>query len=198
LNFTEALELSYAKHGGNNLPWEISKDAYLLIFQQGWHAHAEAIKQTDLFPGTWDKDPISANEAAKELHPPCKRESVGSTPTVGSIDTRCVTAEDIYEAYPRKIGRGAAIRAITKAIKNLKKPLPETPGDGIPWDGAIDWREFWILSRTKAYASAVSKWPADERKFCPHPATFFNQERYLDDPKEWSRGQATSQFSKTY
>ncbi len=46
----------------------------------------------------------------------------------------------------------------------------------------------------------VSRWPAEDRKFVPHPATWFNQERYLDDPKEWQRGAAAvpSQFTKTY
>lgn len=178
MTFDEALELSWTKHGGHGLPWEISREAYLTIFQHGWHAHAESLKQADLFPGTWNRDAItpSANEAQLVEHPPCKREAAGSSPAVGSI-----TAEDIYLAYPRHIGRGAAIKAIQKALK-MPKFAPT-----------------YLLAKTQAYAAAVAKWPKDERKFVPHPATWFNQERYLDDPAEWQRGAATtSQFSKTY
>ena len=32
-------------------------------------------------------------------------------------------AESLYQAYPRKAGKGAALTAITKALK--KKPYPE-------------------------------------------------------------------------
>lgn len=185
MNFQEALELSWAKHGGHELPWEISKDTYTVIFQHGWHAHMEALKQPDLFPGTWHKDPVSANEAQRAEHPPCKREAAGSSPAVGSI-----TAADIYAAYPRKVGKGAAIKAIEKAIKKL------APGK----DAITHWNPAEaLLEQTKEYAAAVATWPKDERKYCPHPATWYNQERYCDDPTEWRRGAAaTSQFSKTH
>jgi hypothetical protein len=96
-----------------------------------------------------------------------------------------VTAEEIYAAYPRKVGRAAAIKAINKVPSKWR-------------DGGFAMRKF-LLERTQSYAAAVAKWPAADKQFIPHPATWFNRGSYDDDPKEWSRGAATtSQFSKTH
>jgi hypothetical protein len=97
-----------------------------------------------------------------------------------------VTAEDIYAAYPRKVGKQAAIKAIKKAIKAL--------------GGAFGKPEVELLILTKQYAAAVATWPAADKQFIPHPATWFNRGSYDDDPKEWVRGTAAapSQFSKKY
>lgn len=84
-----------------------------------------------------------------------------------------ITAETIYAAYPRKVGRSAALKAILKAM--------QTEGSAR------------LLSLVQDYAKAVSRWPASERQFVPHPATWFNQGRYLDDQKEWQRGSTTTQ-----
>lgn len=81
------------------------------------------------------------------------------------------TVEMIYQAYPRKIGRTAAEKAIGQLLKN----------------GCAAGH---LLERTQAYAGAVAHWNAGERQYCPHPATWFNQGRYDDDPKEWRRGAA--------
>lgn len=86
------------------------------------------------------------------------------------------TPEAIYEAYPRKVGRKAAIDAINRAIERHKAEEGTTPATP------------YLLDRTTAFAAAVAGWPADERNFVPHPATWFNQGRYDDDPKEWLRG----------
>jgi hypothetical protein len=71
-------------------------------------------------------------------------------------------AENIYEAYPRKTGRAAAIKSILKAMK--------------------DHDPAFLLERTTAYASAIH-W--QDRQFIPHPATWFNGDRFNDDPAEW-------------
>ena len=95
----------------------------------------------------------------------CKRHHDGMPATVGPKDD---IAEAIYQAYPRHIAKGAALKAIRNAIK--------------PDRGAF------ILARTKAFAEAVERWPWADRQFIPHPATWFNRESYDDDPKEWQRG----------
>lgn len=85
--------------------------------------------------------------------------------------------ESIYQAYPRKVGKRSALKAIEKAIGRLvtkreykNKPLTE--------EEAI----AGLLNRTKMYADS----PAGQRKtFTPHPTTWYNQARYCDDPKEW-------------
>lgn len=75
--------------------------------------------------------------------------------------------EQVYAAYPKKVGRKEALRAIAKALKaNTADKL---------------------LERTKAYAEAVANWPTDDMRFVPHPATWFNQGRYDDDPEQWNR-----------
>lgn len=70
-------------------------------------------------------------------------------------------AESIYAAYPKKVGRPAALKAIQKAIEKIGAPV--------------------LLEKTKAFAAAR----AGNIEFVPHPATWFNQERFNDDPSTW-------------
>lgn len=67
----------------------------------------------------------------------------------------------IYNAYPRKVARKDALAAIEKS---LKKITPEK-----------------LLELTKQYANAIGT----PDQFTPHPATWFNGERFNDDPKTW-------------
>lgn len=159
----------FAATRSHGLPWEIGADDLRAIFTAGWHAHYEAGRQTDMFPGT-----LNANVAQSVEQLFCKQPVVGSIPSVGSI-----TADDIYAAYPRKVGKQAAIKAIQKWGKL-----------GLPN----------LLTKTKAFAACVAQWPEAEKKFCPHPATWFNRGSFDDDPKEWVRGAAAtpSQFTKKY
>jgi hypothetical protein len=76
-------------------------------------------------------------------------------------------AEVIFALYPKKVAKQAALRAIVKALERL-------PGD--------------ILGeRVRNYAGYVARWRKDDRAFVPNPATWFNEGRYDDDPKEWER-----------
>lgn len=72
-------------------------------------------------------------------------------------------AESIYAAYPKKVGRPAALRAIRRALTKC------------PFDS--------LLERTRLYAQTCNV-PA---QFIPHPSTWFNQERFNDDPATWRR-----------
>ncbi len=78
-------------------------------------------------------------------------------------------AVEIYGFYPRKVGRDAALRAIQKRLDEGLDPLT-------------------LMTVTRLYAEAVAKWPAEDRQFVPHAATWFNQARYDDDHSEWARG----------
>lgn len=69
---------------------------------------------------------------------------------------------EIYEAYPKRVGKPAAIKAITKALVKIK------PED--------------LLEKTRAFAAAKT---GSDPQFIPHPATWFNQERFNDDPETW-------------
>lgn len=76
----------------------------------------------------------------------------------------------IYSAYPRKVGKSDALKAITRTIKA----------------GAIT--ADALLAKVQAYAAAVATWPEAERKYVPHPATWINRGSFDDDPATWQRG----------
>lgn len=97
------------------------------------------------------------------------------------------TAADIYEAYPRHEGRGAAIKAIEKAMKRVHPRV--------------------LMDAVEEYATAVKSWPQtarftpDGRSLVPLCSTWMNQERYADDRTTWQRGGQVahpSQFGRTY
>lgn len=72
-------------------------------------------------------------------------------------------AEEVYEAYPRKVGKPAAMKAIAKQLRLH------------PFD--------LVMTATQGFAKA---WAGEaDKSFCPHPSTWFNQERFKDDPSTW-------------
>ena len=73
-------------------------------------------------------------------------------------------AANIYAEYPRKIGRGAALKAIQIALKK------------------VSYEE--LLVSTKAYARQWAGKKKDDMKYCPHPVTWFRQERWADEMEE--------------
>lgn len=98
------------------------------------------------------------------------------------------TPEQVYEAYPRKVARPVALVAIKKAAAKLDKSGP--------LDGHHSGLSL-LLDRAKAYAAAVGRWKPEDRDFAPHPATWFNQERYLDAEDSWDRhDDARSSFAE--
>lgn len=74
---------------------------------------------------------------------------------------------EIYQVYPRKEARPAALKAIAKALKTV--PFSE------------------LLAKTKLFAEAWTGAPKADLVYCPHPATWFNNERYNGDPELWKR-----------
>lgn len=65
--------------------------------------------------------------------------------------------EAFYSEYPRKVGRGAAVKAFDAAIKRARGPGPIMAG-----------------LRSAQFS--------DDTKFIPHPTTWLNQDRWLDEP----------------
>lgn len=82
-------------------------------------------------------------------------------------------AEKIYQAYPRKIGKPKALQAITRILKS---------------------NDFLtVLESTERYAKdRIGQDPT----FTPHPATWFNQERFNDDPETWGNKPVLSEKPK--
>jgi hypothetical protein len=76
---------------------------------------------------------------------------------------------EVYEAYPKKVGRTSALAAITKAVKTTD-PVE-------------------LLGKVRAYAAAIH-W--QDVQFIPNPATWFNGGRFHDDPKTWEQPQRSA------
>jgi len=72
-------------------------------------------------------------------------------------------AEEIYAAYPKKVAKPAALRAIRQALKTHPAAF--------------------LLERAKLYAVTYN----GELQYMPNPATWFNQEQFNDDPVTWRR-----------
>lgn len=93
-----------------------------------------------------------------------KRGEKSKRPQWGAEDV-----EAIYQAYPKRVGKGTATEAIKKALKRVASK------DDAP--------AVYLLERTKAWASLVSHIDRQHPlwRFIPLPATWFNQGRFLDE-----------------
>lgn len=77
----------------------------------------------------------------------------------------------MYDAYPRKVGRAAALKSIKKALNRIAK-------GGYSAEQSIE----FLLDRVACFAAS----PAGQKgQYTPHPSTWFNQDRFLDDEQEW-------------
>jgi hypothetical protein len=102
-------------------------------------------------------NPIEGYPKKVNPHSPPRRDCVNDNVSMTSPE------EEIYAAYPRKIGQPVALRAIRRALS--KRPY-----------------EF-LLERTRLFAQTCNS-PAE---FIPHPTTWFNQARFNDEPATWRR-----------
>jgi hypothetical protein len=124
-------------------------------FIHDWEDHAGYHKQFS------DRAKMAAEARWGKKKEPKKKERGQGTEDIG--DKHCLThACSIYEAYPRKVGKPAALKAITRAVSKFGLEL--------------------VLERTKAFSEARK---GQDIQFTPHPATWFNQERFNDDPATW-------------
>lgn len=95
------------------------------------------------------------------------RQGQGPEEGSGGKPPEATPEERLYAVYPRKVAKQDALRAIAKALQS--QPF-ET-----------------LLPKVEAYAAAVARWPEEDRRWVPHPATWFNRGSYDDDPKTWER-----------
>lgn len=88
----------------------------------------------------------------------------------------------IYSVYPRHVGRDAAIKAIERATKRLSEEEGVTPDEAR--------RTLYMAAKRYSECPLVQyRKSRNEMFLIPHPSTFFNQTRYLDDPAEWEAPQ---------
>lgn len=102
----------------------------------------------------------------EDYHTACKQSSKWERPLnhFGRLLNRLrdEQAEKIYAVYPRKVGKPKALKSILHALAS------------VPFDE--------VLEATAKYAQARC---GHDSEFTPHPATWFNQARYNDDPATW-------------
>lgn len=124
-------------------------------------------------------DIVTANETVK------LRPSSGDGKGTGSASKvlRTISEESIsviYQCYPRKVGKGAAYKAIAHALQRLLR------GEDSPdrLFHSLDDATVYLVQRTRLFAST----PAGQAgQYTPHAATWYGQRRYLDDEAEWSK-----------
>jgi len=107
------------------------------------------------------KPPLAQAEA--------EAEAVKSKPSPSAV-------EEIYELYPKKVGKRIALKSIEAAIKRVVngeyKNVKRSETEAIAG----------IKNRTVMFAQSAA---GARGQYTPHPATWFNRSGYLDDPKEW-------------
>lgn len=92
-----------------------------------------------------------------------------------------------WAIVPKKVGRQAAEKAYTKAVKFLRsRPIEAGPGSDDP--------HAFLLERITEFAAS----PKARGQFCPHPATWLGEGRYDDDPRTWQRGDDRSDPRGTF
>lgn len=79
-----------------------------------------------------------------------------------------------WTAYPRKVGKGAALKAWAK-LKDKRNTLTLILG-------ALAWQ-------TKTH-----DWTKEAGQFIPYPATWLNEQRWLDEPPPEQPQQTTEPF----
>jgi len=109
---------------------------------------------------TNSEPPIGANEIRQSDHMSSREGSTSKVPQGRESNT----AERIYDAYPRKVAKPDALKAIRRAMR--------------------EYDPYYLVERTKAYASAIG-WK--DKQFIPYPATWFNKRMFNDDPDEWKQ-----------
>lgn len=103
------------------------------------------------------------NQTQKALIP----EAVTIDPKPSAHRPTPAELESIYAAYPRRVAKQAALKAIAHALALITKR------NGVHDPAA------WLLARTQAYAASRA---SEDQKFTPYPATWFNRGSYDDDP----------------
>jgi hypothetical protein len=101
------------------------------------------------------------------------RKATASKPTEGQLD-------QLYRLYPRLVGKGKAKTAICKAVSVVMNGDPDHPA--LPIDEALD----YLAQRVALYKQSIQ---SDDPKYTPHPASWFNGERFWDDERDWGNKQ---------
>lgn len=161
-----------AKGGEKHESVNTCKHRKLLLAQAEAEAEAEACSTH--MCGSKPHESVSEEQKTDDSKPskPAQNdlpmEVPESKPQIGKL------IEEIYDAYPRKVGRPTALIKIRHALTKIAGKR--------------------LLEATRAYSEAVK---GMDPQFIPHPSTWFHQERYNDDPKTWRRDEKQDRNSNT-
>lgn len=148
--------------GGGENPEEVD-GLFEVVTPEEWSA-----------PVTRDTDVTNAEVSRESHHPIPSHPIPNPPPTDKDSSTAARPTRDpagfaeFWDACPRKVGKGAARKAFVRAVRGA--PLRE--GES---------RATTLTLRMRFMASYWVK-AGTEPEFVPHPATWLNQERYLDPP----------------
>jgi uncharacterized protein YdaU (DUF1376 family) len=98
--------------------------------------------------------------------------------TPGLSSSLDADVERIYLTYPRKAAKVKGLEAIKEAIEHL------TSGKDLPVMTVGDALSF-LHEKVMRFAQSPA---GNAGEYTPHPSTWFNQQRYLDDEREWQHG----------
>lgn len=174
-NLDASKKRSAAGAKGGNANIEANRSTALANLKQnriypeaGSEAQSEALpKQT---PKQDRSTPEAHSEAMKEVG--SRKKEVGSKedrkndsyipPYSPPKGTRSEDFEAFWAAYPRKVGKQAALKAYERNVD-------------VPVETLLS-----VIGREKR----SEQWRRDGGQFIPHPATWLNQHRWLDEPTE--------------
>lgn len=128
------------------------RDSHGTVTGQVGDSHAPSSPETKISP----RPPIKTQPLSNTPSPP----KGGSVPTISFAKPNGFAR--FWEAYPRKIGKGAAEKAYAKALLRIDGPDP--PG-----------QMLLALERVKP------TWR--EPEFTPHASTWLNESRWEDEPE---------------
>lgn len=133
-------------------------------------------------------DGIPNHSESVGMIPPTRQDKTGHNNTLldgaeteGQL-TKAQQAENIYQVYPKKTGKQAALAEIRKILSD--------PESGKSYET--------LLEATEAYGASVKLWPTEDRKFVPDPERWFRKGRYDDDRSTWQRNNARYRITKDH
>lgn len=145
--------------------------------KQSLNRDTESVRnQSGISHSLEDASPASPNGAQGELIAP-EECGVPPEPKAKTKGPTPEQVETIYQAYPRKEGRGAGLDAIRKALLT----------------GGVSYDE--LLRKVRIYAECRA---GQETKYTPYPQKWFNQKRWQDDPASWRAASKPDTNGKPY
>ena len=138
-----------------------------------------------------EHEPEQEPEHPISPHPSAEPQKASSFDARFSKAELSILAAEIYAEYPRKVGKQDAIKGIEKSIVTISKRTAAENHEA--FNGDINLAAGWLKSRTVLYANSPQG-QREDKKYIPHPATWFNGARYDDDSETWKYAGASNGF----